>query len=53
MKQYKLTIIVDEWFVADSLHEIAANVECSDKEVIDYTNTRGEHYQIDEVVELN
>ncbi|MCQ2739770.1 MAG: hypothetical protein MJ237_06040 [bacterium] len=53
MKKYKLTIIVDEYYVADSLHEIASEVECGTNEVMDYSNTCGDHYQIGEIVELN
>lgn len=52
MKKYKLTIIVDEFYVADSLHEIASEVECGTTEITDYANTRGGHYQIGEVAEI-
>ena len=49
MKKIKIEILCDEFYVADSLHELATNIECGD--VLDQMNdengeleVNGDHY---------
>ena len=49
MKKIKIEILCDEFYVADSLHELATNIECGD--VMDIacaniggTEVSGDHY---------
>ena len=50
MKKYKIEILCDEFYVADSLHELATNIECGDVLDGEYadengvTAVTGDHY---------
>lgn len=53
MKKYAITILVDEFYVADSLHEFATEVECGTNDVMDYEGHCGDHYEIVSMAETN
>lgn len=53
MKKYAITILVDEFYVADSLHEFATEVECGTNDVMDYAGHCGDHYEIVSMTETN
>lgn len=49
MKKISIEILCDEFYVADSLHELATNIECGDLleeacGLIDGTEVTGDHY---------
>ena len=56
MKKISIEILCDEFYVADSLHELATNIECGD--VMDDVETNGsqevtgDHYTA-EIKEVN
>ena len=56
MKKISIEILCDEFYVADSLHELASNIECGD--VMDDVETNGsqevtgDHYTA-EIKEVN
>ena len=58
MKKIKIEILCDEFYVADSLHELATNIECGDVLDGEYadengvTEINGDHY-VAEIKEVN
>lgn len=44
-KKIKLVIECDEYYVADSLHELASTIECGDKEYDELGTMVGDHYK--------
>lgn len=47
MPKYKIELQCDEWYVADSLHELGAMIECGDllDEMQDgHVEVNGDHY---------
>ena len=55
MRPFKIEVNCDEWWLADSLHEIASEIEntdvLDDVEVSGKTEIHGDHY--DAVITLN
>jgi hypothetical protein len=56
MKKISIEILCDEFYVADSLHELAANIECGDimedVEANGMQEVTGDHYTA-EIKEVN